>query len=151
MTMIRRALLAGFLPICALALITQLVAAKTKTRPGTLVAITNDGAAAGTGTMISVDRATAAGALIAVLDAPGVSLAFSDPQGTLYASFTIRRPAALAVSRLATVDPDTGAVTDIGDIVDAATGAEYIVGRYGFHGRWHAVRRRGPHRHPCDH
>ena len=97
------------------------------------MAVTNDGVAAGTGTMISVDRATAAGALTAVLDAPAVSLAFSDPQGTLYASFTIRRPApALAVSRLATIDPKTGAVTDIGDIVDATTGAEYIVAGMGF-------------------
>ena len=127
--MTRGTLLVGIVTLCSIELLGSAAAAQS--RPGTLVAMTNDGVAAGTGTMISIDGDTGVGALIAVLAAPGVSLSFSDPEGTLYASFTIRDPAP-ARSRLATVDPATGAVTNIGIIVDATTGDEYIVAGMGF-------------------
>jgi hypothetical protein len=83
--------------------------------------------------MISIDRSTGAGSSIATLSDPGVSLSFSDSEGQLYGSFTIRRPPLLARSRLATVDLATGTVTnEIDFIVDALTGAEYIVAGMGF-------------------
>ncbi len=126
----RGVLLAGLLSLCAFGLLAPVVEAQS--RPGTLVAITNDGPAAGTGTMLSIDRNTGASSVIATLTAPGVSLAFSDDEGKLYGSFTIRDPAP-ARSQLVTLDPVTGAVTkNIGFIVDAGTGFRRIVAGMGF-------------------
>ena len=110
-------------------------AVEAQSRPGTLVAITNDGVPPGTGTMISIDRNTGTGSAISTLAAPGVSLSFSDDEGKLYGSFTIRRTLPLlARSQLVTLDPVTGTVTEnIGFIVDALLpSVEYIVAGMGF-------------------
>ena len=124
-----RALLAVLAPLCILGLLAPDVEAQS--RPGTLVAITNDGPTAGTGTMVSIDRNTGAGSFIATLSDPGVSLSFSDNEGKLYGSFTILP--APAKSLLVTVDPATGSMTqNIGFIVDTFTGSEYIVAGMGF-------------------
>lgn len=117
--------------IACLASVLLTASLSAQTRPGTLVGVTNDGVAAGTGTLISIDSATGAGTFVATLNAPGVSLAFSDPAGTLYVSFTIREPAP-ARSLLGTLDPATGVATAIGLITDAVTGAEQIVAGMGF-------------------
>jgi len=126
----RGVLLAGLLSLCAFGLLAPAVEAQS--RPGTLVAITNDGPAAVPGTMLSIARNTGASSVIATLAAPGVSLSFSDDEGKLYGSFTIRDPAP-ARSQLVTLDPVTGAVPkNIGFIVDAGTGFRRIVAGMGF-------------------
>jgi hypothetical protein len=129
----REALLTGLLTLLAIGLLATVVEAQS--RPGTLVAITNDGVPPGTGTMVSIDRNTGVGSAITTLAAPGVSLSFSDHDGKLYGSFTIRRTLPLpAQSQLVTLDPVTGAVTEnIGIIVDSLLpSVEYIVAGMGF-------------------
>ncbi len=120
-------------------LVLALTGAAFAERPGRLVAATNNDCAKvpfcpdpdGTGTLLELDSATGAGNRIGVISDPGVSLAFSEHSGLLYASMTVLPVP--AESHLVLLDPNTGETDFIGVIRNSTNASiEYSVQAMGF-------------------